>query len=420
MSKENGNIGTLGYICFTFLLILAIAGVAIIGVFAWTKATNFDITQSTNFISSTDVSTEPTEEPEEVAPEEPERTLTINYYSNENSNGTVLQELMFTAYADFNFTEKIYLGMQVTYDYELIVNTAKVKTDEELLAYYNSWYDTSFNYYVSHDGVSYKEITPISRQNILYLSIDGEPYALKMDKYNSESNYALFGLILTSYKAWVATYSSLFANLMDTVESCSYGFGDYEIAPNLSKYFSLYKFNTQTNKLENTDVLSDYVSTFVTTRVHYDKNGAVASNQSLFGIINYDPSYDHTGITDVNYWKYYTIHTIDLSKCSLRYSELYQGNLLTLNSALISKLQSDDYVKFRIKIDCSDSSIVGLDFYAFAGVVIDSVELINNGENKDFYICDYALPNLSNDKINATNLNLIISDNAFMEVADEN
>ncbi len=378
------------------LVFLAIVSCIIVVAYIFYNIFNDKTTIGTNNISdqlALDI-TPADELTEEERSEYEERWfMEANYYSNDKNNGIELKELNFNYFTSHRLLKSDYraTGMQYVGEYSpMIMHNA----DDEYV-------NPDFYYYETTNGISFQGYngnninsavgTLLNRQAKLTIKIDNKPYAIQLDgTYEYETRrpkWWSFGIPVKETVTVYYNYANLFSAVMQAVDTNSAGYGDYYITLDLSQYFSIYEYaedGTYTG-----DNVTDIIKNYSVLKFHYDENGAIRSNQSIFGKIECNSKYDYEG---VNFWDGRMVYILTEKDLKLRYSESYGGYLSSISNETKVIFDEMPAVKLLVEIDLSSSyltnnsyNIVGLDHNAFTGFNIDTLT-IKSDVNCEFNI----------------------------------
>ena len=391
--------------------------------------------------------------------------LEVNYYSNDNNNGIMLQELKINYFTDFNLLSSGYRssGMQYLGDYQGLPldtwdgnseisfmkignNDRYYGTSDECVQIANNYVDKSFNYYDFTNGINWNGITnnngsiatELKRTTEFIIKIDDRAFSIKLDKYFDKDVgdvRNIFGIgwkVGEKYNRYYYTFGSLFQSCMQAVRTNSAGYGDYYITVDLSSLFSIKEYDLENKKFKE-DNVSDIIKSYAVLKFHYDENGARNSSQSMFGIIDNNSKYDIEEETvDTTYWQERMTYNLD-EKAKYngkdifvyRYSEVYGGYFVSLNLDVKQIFQEMPRAKVNIIFDLNSDylkekniNIVGLDYNAFADFEIDTITF--KGENQTIYLLDSALynSNLKTLKYSA-GISFVIADNSINSEYEE-
>jgi len=380
----------IGNVSFVFLAMIAIF---IDCFFVYYKYINQDITIGTNYIDnqlaidlvdSTDLTEEEVDEYEE------RYFLTANYFDNSNENGIKLRELRFDYFSDYSLTENAYLstGMQYVGDFSLISQDV---TNEQTA---DNYVVSDFYYYDTTNDISFegkKISTTLNRNTQFTIKIDDRAFSIQLTgKKEIYAHSWFYGDYLESILYY--SYASVFNDVFNAIETNSVGYGDFYITVDLSEYFTIREYDTETGKFLADDV-SNIIKNYSVLKFHYEDNGARASSQSLFGIIECNPSYDLTeDDVDTTYWQERFVYTLTVDNLVYRYSDVYEGYFVSLNLETKNLFNSMSRAKVKVNIDLNfdeDKNIVGLDYNAFENFKLDSLKI--TGEPQTLYLLDKCL-----------------------------
>ena len=318
--------------------------------------------------------------------------MEANYYSNDKNNGIELQELKYNYFTGYDLTENQYrsTGMQFLGDFNTY--SESVWSEEEA----NNRLLNEFYYYDTTNGITWSGIKGQYGGVATTLNRD-EQFIIKLD--NRVFSIQLTGQYKTGW--WLFTtihyfdYGDVFDCVFGAIESNDKGYGDYYITLDLSQYFSIREYDTESKKFKTDDV-TDVIKTYAVLKFHYDENGAVSSSQSLFGSIACDSNYNVNESVDTTYWQERVVYTLDENDYSYRYSDTYKGYFLSLNMELKQIFADMPRTKVFVNIDLQSDylkdnniNVVGLDYNAFENFEIDTLTIIGNSQT--LYLLDKAL-----------------------------
>ena len=355
--------------------------------------------------------------------------IEVNYFTNSKNNGIELQELKFNYFTDYNLLSSGYrsTGMQYIGNYKgLPLDTwdgnSELKfqvfgnkdryygTSEDSVKIANNYVDTNFYYYDSANGINFNGITnengsiatELKRSTGFIVKVDGRPFEVKLDKYFDKDVgdvRNIFGIgwkVGEKYNRYYYTYGSLFQSCLQATKIQSAGNGTYYVTVDLSNFFSIREYDTETGHFKKDDV-TDVIKNYAVMKFTVDENGAKNSTQSMFGIIANSSKYDIVDDNvDTTYWQERMIYTLNEDDFSYRYSEVYDGYFVSLNMST-KKLFSDmPRAKVNINIDLQSQylldnkiNIVGIDYNGFEDFEIDTLTII--GDAQTIYMLDKAL-----------------------------
>ena len=407
-------------------IILACIGACVIGIFAYYSVFNKDITIGVNNIGDQvgldiikDVQAETGMSPEEIAMYEDRWFMNVNYYDNSKNNGFELAELRFDYFTSYRLESVDYrsTGMQYVGNYigDGVINSGgldgkfgshglstifdtkdKTKTAEE---YARNYVDPSFSYYDTTNGISWEGVglsTQLSRDTQFIVKIDNRAFAVQLTGYfdvKVGETRNLFGLgwkVADKYSRHYWTYSSVFESAIQAVRTNNLGYGNYYITVDLSKFFTIREYDSATGKYK-TDNVTDIIKNYAVLKFHYEDNGAVSSNQSMYRLINGSRKLVYGEGVDYNttYWQERMVYNLNESNLKLRYSETYDGYFVSMPLSMQNMFNNMPRAKVNIVLNLTGKNIVGFDYNAFEGFDINSVQLI--GSPQRFYLLEKCL-----------------------------
>ena len=392
----------IGNCCFVFL---AIIGLCVTLAYGYYHFFVKDVTTGTNYIdnqialdivASEDLTEEQKNEFEE------RYFMEANFFSNSKNNGIALQELKFNYFTDYSLSSNAYrsTGMQYLGDLkqsDLIIT----ETTEQEAQRYES---TSFSYYDTTNGVSWegnKLRTQLNRESAFTIKIDNRAFQIQLTGTYEWTTYKRSWWSLWLYNQPITNilyynYLNVFADCMEAIRTNNQGYGDYYITVDLSEYFTIREYDLESGKYKE-DNVTDIIKNYSVLKFHYDENGARNSTQSLFGIIDCNPSYDIVEEEiDTTYWQERMVYTLNEDDFSYRYSDVYQGYFLSLNMDTKKMFDEMPRAKVNVNIDLQaqylkdkNINIVGLDYNAFEGFEIDTLTI--KGQAQKFYLLEKSL-----------------------------
>jgi hypothetical protein len=290
--------------------------------------------------------------------------------------------------------------------------------------YYQAFYEINSNAGpVWYDGERLR--TPLNRDEKYIIKIDNVPYAIQLTKKDEWSTYER-----QWYTLWIwnketehikyYSWASVFQNVFNAIKTNSMETGTHYIKLDLSYYFSLYKYN-ESNSQWDIPANTDIMKTYSILKFHYSKDGVKTSNQSMFHVINDDPSYDLVEYDyDTTYWQERIQYVIDENELSYRYSEVYRGYFASL--PLTIKNMFDGMPRAEVTVSINKDSeyltsrninLVGFDYNAFENLRIANCNLYGSG---DFILLSNSLCNTGLSTVNASSdLNIIYGSNVFVK-----
>ena len=330
--------------------------------------------------------------------------LECNFYSNSKNNGIALQEMKLNYFTDYNLlstgyrsTGMQYLGDLKQEDLQLVETTEEQANRDE---------PTGFSYYDSTNGIDFdggKLRTQLNRESCFTIKIDGRPFQIQLNKTYEWTTYKRQWYILWIWNKptthiWMYNYLDVFADCMQAIRTNSAGYGDYYITVDLSEYFTIREFDSETGKYKQDDV-TDIIKNYSVLKFHYDENGAKNSTQSLFGVIDCNPSYDieDTKI-DTTYWQERMVYNLTAKDFTYRYSDVYNGYFASLDLDTKKMFADMPRAKVNITLDLQSQylkdnkiNIVGFDYNGLEDFEIDTLTI--TGESQTFYLLEKSLYN---------------------------
>jgi len=386
-------------------IFLACIGVVVTCFFAYYSIFNKDITIGVNNIGDQiPVNIESIKEsgtltPTQINELENRVFMTANYYSNKKENGIELQELRYDYFTTYTleYPDIRSSGMQYLGDYE--ADWKKMSYEQA-----QNYRDPNFYYYDTTNFITWSGDlgnlgsvgTKLNRNEELIIKIGGEPYSIKLDgqydvKYKKGYWYTL-GIPVNHTDTYYYNYRHVFACVMQAIRSNNAGTGDYYITLDLSEFFTVKEYNASSGKFEK-DVTTNIIKNYAVLKFHYNDNGAISSNQSMFGLIecNRKYAYGEGESHDTTYWQERMVYNLTAKDLSLRYSEVSGGAYASLSLSMKEVFSKMGRVKINISLDLVDTHIIGFDFNAFENLEIDTVRI--KGTNQTFYFLDKCLWN---------------------------
>lgn len=398
----------IGNCCLVFLAVISVCVSLAFGYYHFfvkevTTGTNYIDNQiGLDIINSDDLTEEQKNEYEE------RWFMEANYYSNSKNNGIAVQELNFNYFTDYTLTSDKYraTGMQYMGDLkqsDLILT----KTSENEAQKYQS---SSFTYYDTTDGISYsgnKLNTQLNRESAFTIKIDNRAFQIQLTgSYEWSEWYGhwyTIGIPVEHKNILYYNYLNVFADCMEAIRSNSAGYGDYYIIVDLSEYFTICEFDTSTGKYKE-DNVTDIIKNYSVLKFHYDENGLVNSDQSIFGQIECNSNYGVNHNIDTTYWQERMVYTLDENDFGYRYSEIYDGHFISLNMTTKKLFEDMPRAKVNVVIVLKSEyllnnkiNVVGIDYNGFENFEIDTLTILGNKQT--FYMLDKALYNTNLQKL---------------------
>lgn len=328
--------------------------------------------------------------------------MEASYFSNAKNNGIELQELKYNYFTGFDLTQNQYrsTGMQYIGDFETYMKT--VNSDNEA----NSRVLDEFYYYDTTNGLTWSGFkgqygsvaTTLNRDEQFIIKIDNKPYSIQLTgKYDLYGRF--LGFLWTVKTGTVYfDYGDVFDCVFKAIKSNDKGYGDYYITLDLSQYFNIREYDTESKKFK-TDNVTDIIKNYAVLKFHYDENGAKNSTQSLFGIIECNSKYDLVeDKVDTTYWQERMLYSLTEKDFTYRYSDTYKGYFASLNLDTKKLFAEMPRTKVNISIDLQSDylkankiNIVGFDYNGLENFEIDTLQI--TGESQTFYMLEKALYN---------------------------
>lgn len=407
----------IGNCCLVFL---AVISVCVSLAFGYYHFFNKDTTIGVNNINdqlAVDIKKKDEMTEEEIDEFEQRWFMEVNYFSNSKNNGVQIQELKYNYFTGYDLTENQYrsTGMQFMGDfatYITYVNSEDEANRKVLDEFY--YYDTTLGAnYSGYKGQYGSVSTTLNRDQQFIIKIDDKPYSIQLTGQYDTISYETSGWWIFKSTKKITTrtyfdYGDVFDCVFSSIESCDKGFGDYYLVIDLSQYFTIREYDIESQKFKADDV-SDIIKNYAVVKIHYDENGLVNSNQSIFGSVMCNPNY---GITDDNintiYWQERMVYTLNEDDFTYRYSEIYDGYFVSLNMATKKLFTDMPRAKVNINIDLKSQylvdnkiNIVGIDYNGFENFEIDTLTI--TGNKQTFYMLDKALYDTQLQKLKYSN-----------------
>lgn len=415
----------IGNCCLVFLAVLS---VCVSLAYLYIHFFVHDITVGTNYIDnqigldvvlSEDLTEEQKNEFEE------RYFMEANFYSNAKNNGIALQELKFNYFTDYKLLSTSYrsTGMQYMGDLKQSDLTMTGTTEKEAQKHESS----SFSYYDTTNGISWdgnKIRTQLNRESAFTIKIDNRAFQIQLTGTKEWTTYERQWYTLWLWKKPITnilyyTYINVFADCMEAIRTNNRGYGDYYITVDLSEYFTIREYDTETGKYKE-DNVTDIIKNYSVLKFHYDENGARNSTQSLFGIIDCNPSYDvEDSNIDTTYWQERMVYSLDVDDFTYRYSDTYGGYFASLNMDTKRLFEEMPRVKVNVTFDLDSDylksnniNIVGIDYNGFENFEIDTLTI--KGGSQTFYLLGESLHNSKLQTLKRSNgITLDISESAI-------
>jgi len=236
----------------------------------------------------------------------------------------------------------------------------------------------------------------MNRDSAFVIKIDNRPFQIQLTGSYTWTTYERQWYTLWIWNRPITNvlyynYINVFSDCMQAIRSNSAGFGDYYVTVDLSEYFTIKEYDSETGKYLDDDV-TDIIKNYAVLKFHYDENGARNSTQSLFECIDCNPSYDvEDKNIDTTYWQERMVYNLTNENLVLRFSEVFNGYFvsLSMDTKLLFEEMPRSKVNIIIDLIYDDKNIIGIDYNGFENFEIDTLTI--NGENQTFYLLDKAL-----------------------------
>ena len=247
---------TIGNCCLVFLTVIA---VCVIIAYVYYHFFVHDKTVGVNYVDNQiglDIQKSDELTEEEKKEFEERYFIEANFYSNAKNNGIALQEMKLNYFTDYKLlstsyrsTGMQYLGDLKQEDLQLVATTEEQATRDE---------PKNFTYYDTTNGINWdggKLRTQLNRETAFIISIDNKPYQIQLDKTYEWTTYERQWYTLWIWNkptthVWLYNYLDVFADCMQAIRSNSAGYGDYYITVDLSEYFTIRAFDTESGKFK--------------------------------------------------------------------------------------------------------------------------------------------------------------------------
>lgn len=398
MAKNSGYNFFSGLVSFVLVLLTIVASVVCIGWAYLTITDKFPKSITTSYISQIE---------NEYGQNVP--VMSANYYSAENGTGEEMFELRLTYYTSLNKTAVKSYGIQ--------------------------FFKDKFYYYDTYKNISWSSVSEYDEKVPMVIEIGDKTYGIALEGTYQKATiniwktvwFGVSGLFtgwtnsyerIHDFEMVEYTYEDFFGALKQHIIYNSSKSNAYDLPlVELSDYFTLYEVkDSQLVKATSTTFDMSYFS--IACKSY--QSGVVYAEQSMFGMVGNEKSYNTSGIARSDFYKYNIKYDLTLADFDTR--ELANGDLvLNLNSTLLRELANSENMVVTVTLNLPASSkVVGLDYYALADVPVKEIT-INSTDARDFTINDYSLANTGLDasKIATSNVNLIVAENAFAEVVND-
>ena len=391
-------------IVMTFIYILAVVSVGVIGYSLYYFLNDPPETTTTGYVDSL------TYAPDETYP------IEVSVYSNDKHNGIKVSELRLNYYTDTDIPtsdadidnikqDNNYNNSEILEDLFKVIYSSGIQfVDEvkfnkveqtggwfEAAMYWNMEPENAF-FYNTTNGTSYDAINELDYLDKWIIDFgEGVLGRIEQDKGNVVVDKVVWSLRYMRYDIML-----FIQDVFQSVESLDYG--KQVLMFDLSDYFTFRIFSTEDMKFHVPE--TDDLNLFVNILVNKSENGMINSSQSLFGCVsnNSNWSYDHVDSED-----YWTSHTaINLSQADFAVSD----SLLSLDSSAIDYYSTFDpeILDITVYIDLTQTTGTGVTLDAFGDLLVDRIVVSSNYPTTFTY---YNLPE---------NCVIVANDNVTLEV----
>ncbi len=385
---------TIGNLCLVFLCMISII---VIGLFIYFRyidpdktigVNNFGDQVALDYEKYTGGMSE-----SEIKELEDRMLFEINVYTNENLNGITMYEFEFNYFTtwELKLTDYRSSGYQLLYNYpgnDNFYNSSfplNSNEDFEKYIFKENIYEKTFNhlYWNANNKVS----TGLNRNTDYIVKIDNEAYTINLNKtYITKER--LWGFLWYQDVVKEYTFANLMNGLFSLASQTNNGEGSFYVYPDLSKFFTVKKFNSE-GVLEE-QVYTDIVKNYACIKVNFSNDGAFSSSQSLFEMIDNNPNFDlYANDLDTDYWASSLGYNLTCEHLNYRYSELYGGYFVSLSQSLIVKFNEMARTSINVLIDLDSDylinnkiNVLGFDYNAFNNIEINQIYIKSDfGEN---------------------------------------
>lgn len=331
--------------------------------------------------------------------------LEANYYANLNGKGYEAIEFLINAYSGVGKQTIYSRGFQLVWDKEgKLVKYTDPATGKE--------YDY-FEYNRNNSNQSFITGHKYEFGDHMFVDINKKTYAVALDgtytvTTQKNSAWNLLKIIVSPgisllyegfnpNKEESTTHKYSFYDLLlkmkEIIKSSSNGTGEYVIPLiDLGDFLHVYDVNDDGQISGESIGAGTLQNSYFTVQTHYDTRGLMFANQSIFGSVAGNSSFNISGLETVDYWQ--ARHEIKITEKDLvaRYSDTEQGNYYYLNKDTIKKINQYENCELEIYIDLDNlDSPIGFDYNAFKNIRIKSFKLL--GTNYTITLLPGALAN---------------------------
>lgn len=352
--------------------------------------------------------------------------FTLNYYENYNNSGKEVIEWRINGYSDQNMNAIYGRGYQLVIDNE---NGNKL--------YYCDTYDgvsweSMHEYDETNDDGQYK--------NSYYVSVNDKLYAVRIDGTytvderkennfyfirnlgNAIANFVTFNwssdsavdycdAVVVEQATYHYTIEEIMLKFANMIKSNSYGTGEFVLpVVDLGDYLHVYEVAEDGTVSDEPVGVGGQINSYFSVDINYDKRGMSYADQSIYGSVAGDSSFNITGIDfDVNYWMATQTYTITEEDFVSRYSSVDLGFYYSLSQELISELKTYKNLEINIVFDLDNFkniNVLGFDYYALNGIKVSSLT-ITSSTQRDFMFLVGSIKDTGLTTIDTTNVDII-------------
>jgi len=324
--------------------------------------------------------------------------ISVKVSDNDNNNGIPVYDMRINSYADTEGNGLRGFGIQCVGNWKVVnksdysvfstsikdIDVAKdikqMYINKEEIEALKSQYANMFEvnqtiafgdfyfYYTGDDGKIYSKTSIENFDDELLIDIEGAYYKLSLKPYNYEvlSSNAWDLLIgnmsetQTSAYTWFEIFDLVMTSAINTNAETKYS----EFPLSLMDLSDFVTLQYQDKDLPKTTENRNYF----TIQVDYSNNGAVKSEDSMFGMIYASPKYDYYAETSVNdYWNAYSELIITEDNVNFVYSEVYDSYCVVIDSNFSDYLKTliDSEIKVNLDLTNLEFNVYGIDLQNF-------------------------------------------------------
>lgn len=305
--------------------------------------------------------------------------IEANYYTNDAGTGKECFEVNFKGFTDEYLQTTYAVGTQSEGKPEF----KKQHKCYVFLGQNNDWYvqDGKYYNYDTSEDQSFGDVTGIGAKSTWVVNLgtkeEPKPALLKINDnpWELERQEGIWSYLIRN------DVFCLEKRLYDSFGSV--GYGHYNLNMDLSKYFDIYLYNSETKKWSDTPT-TDKQYVYIQVLLHKYENGLISAKQSLFNAYLGDPNYTVTESAD--YWKntaQYVLTERDFEYTAVSASDLtYKAKIKSEAVEFLSLFYNLDII-VNINLDSTylaNNSIilVGLSEKPFDNLNIKEVNITSN------------------------------------------